>query len=314
MSREPNAPPPAPRDEKSTNGRAGNGPSRGALPPRVRLLRTGLGLVGPLWPDGAARVAERLFLSPRRRPRPEAERRILEGARHLLVPSEYGPIAAWQWGEAGPQVLLVHGWEGRGAQLGALGASLAAQGLRAIAFDAPGHGQTAGSISSLLHFSRAVHAASAAFGRFHAIVTHSMGGPAAVWALAEADLADRIAMISPPVDMRDFTRQLSGLLGLGAEVRSAVHRRLAARFGVPMEDLAADALAPRMRLPLLVVHDEEDREVPIRCGELWAARWPGASLVRTRGLGHHRILRDEPVLREIQGFVAASLPRRVEAA
>jgi pimeloyl-ACP methyl ester carboxylesterase len=59
-----------------------------------------------------------------------------------------------------------------------------------------------------------------------------------------------------------------------------------------------------MRGALLVVHDENDREVPIACGEAIARAWPGAELVRTRGLGHQRILRDAATLKRVVRFVA----------
>jgi hypothetical protein len=57
-----------------------------------------------------------------------------------------------------------------------------------------------------------------------------------------------------------------------------------------------------MPTPLLVVHDENDREVPIASGELVASAWPGAVLERTRGLGHRRILRDRRVIERVAEF------------
>lgn len=290
--------------QKSTNVRP-NPP-----PLALRALRGGLGFLARVTPDGAALVAERLFLSPRRYNRPAIEHDLLAHARHLLVPSEHGPIATWEWGDEGPRVLLVHGWEGRGAQLGALVEPLVGLGFRVVTFDAPGHGDTGGSISSLFHFARAIRTVAAAFGPIHATVTHSMGGAATAWAFSQEPFARRLVMIAPPIDLRDFTRQLGKVLGIGDDVRARIHRRLGDRFGVEVESIRAEALAPHMRAPLLVVHDEDDRNVPIRCGEVYAASWPGATLLRTRGLGHVRILRDDVVVRAIVRFVAEDAPHR----
>src|ERR1041385_6579395 len=63
----------------------------------------------------AERTAARLFTTPRRAQRPEAENLLLAKARAFRVDG----LAAWRWG-SGPPVLLVHGWGGRGAQLGAM--------------------------------------------------------------------------------------------------------------------------------------------------------------------------------------------------
>jgi len=294
------------REDKSTTVRA-----RKRLPFALRAMRGGMSVLSRVAPEGAAAVAERMFLTPKRRARPSAEVRILAEARQSTLRTVDGALVAWEWGGADdvPSVLLVHGWEGRGAQLCAFVEPLTALGFRVVTFDAPGHGDSPGERSSLFQFANAVQRAVEVFGPFHTIVTHSMGGPSTLWASRRGPLASRLVMIAPPVDLRDFTRTLSLSLGLPEDVRGRVHRRLAARFGVPIEEVRAEALATTMREPLLVVHDEDDREVPIACGEAIARAWPHAELLRTRGLGHQRILRDAETLRAIARFVAHGLPQ-----
>jgi pimeloyl-ACP methyl ester carboxylesterase len=288
-----------PRKENSTTVRAPK-PDPFAL----RVVRGGMGLLSRVAPDGAAAVAEQLFLTPRRRPRPATETRALLRARPFPLPTKRGPLAGWEWGNEGPRVLLVHGWEGRGAQLAGLAERLAMAGFRVVTFDAPGHGDSPGKRSSLFHFADGIEAAAEAWGPLHAVVTHSMGGAAALWANRRAPLAPRLVMIAPPVDLRDFTRALSGVLGITEDVRGRVHERLTKRFGVQIAEVRAERLAATMHGPLLVVHDEADREGPIACGDAIAKAWPGAELVRTRGLGHHRILRDGATLDLIVRYVA----------
>ncbi len=288
--------------EKSTNVR----PKKRALPPAMVALRTGLGLLGAVSTEGAALVAEHLFLTPKRHQRPAAEFDVLGRARQLLVPNPEGEghLASWEWGTEGPRVLLVHGWEGRGAQLGPMVEPLLARGFRVVTFDAPAHGSSPGKTSSLVHFAEAIERVARAYAPIEAIITHSMGGAAMTWAFRAGPLAKRVVMIAPPIDVRDFTRQLTTALSLSEEVRESVHRRLERRLGVAPEELQVKRLAPRMTTPLLVIHDENDHDVPIACGEAVAASWPGATLVRTRGLGHRRILRDDAVIAGAVRFVS----------
>ncbi len=295
------------RQNKSTTVRA-----RKRAPFALRAVRGGMSVLSLVSPEGAAAVAERMFLSPRRRRRPPSEVEILATARRRTIRTEEGDLVAWEWGgdDTAPRVLLVHGWEGRGAQLGALVDPLAELGFRVVTFDAAGHGESPGDRSSLFHFASGIERAAEQLGPFHAIVTHSMGGPSTLWASRHGSLASRLVMIAPPIDLRDFTRTLSRTLGLPESVRGRVHRRLGARFGVPIEDARADVLAPAMHEPLLVIHDEDDREVPIACGEALVRAWPHAELVRTRGLGHQRILRDQQTLRAVVWFVAQRRPER----
>jgi pimeloyl-ACP methyl ester carboxylesterase len=113
-------------------------------------------------------------------------------------------------------------------------------------------------------------------------------------------------MLCPPIAVQDFTRQLTQALSLSDSVRTNVERRLARRFGVAPEALHVAKVAPNMRTPLLLVHDQDDREVPFACGEAIAESWPGATLIRTQGLGHRRILRDPKVIEQAVRFVAGA--------
>lgn len=301
--------------QKSTNVRTKTKPSAA-----LQALRMGLGALGAVAPQPAAAIAEHLFLTPKRHRRPAVEHELLAQARHLLVPGDASALgscqlASWEWGQEGPRVLLVHGWEGRGAQLGSLVGPLLDRGFRVVTFDAPGHGKSPGSTSSLVHFARAVERMAEAYGPFEAIITHSMGGAATAWAFHQelnqwptrsAPLAKRLVMIAPPIDVRDFTRQLSQTLLLSDEVRTEVERRLGKRLGVAPSELHIGRIAPRMTTPLLVIHDEEDRDVPIACGETIASSWPGAKLIRTKSLGHRRILRDAQVIVDAVRFASGA--------
>jgi hypothetical protein len=67
----------------------------------------------------------------------------------------------------------------------------------------------------------------------------------------------------------------------------------------------AEAAVRRVpRLPVLVVHDEEDEETPYEGGERVAATFEQGMLMRTRGLGHRRLLRDPIVAARVAEFAA----------
>lgn len=273
-----------------------------SVPLGMRLIRAGLATLSLVSPPSAALFAERLFLTPRRHARPAHERAGMRDARPFAVPGDEGDLRAWEWGTEGPRVLLVHGWEGRGTQLVELVKPLVTRGFRVVAFDMPGHGDSPGSISSFFHFSRAIALMVETLGPLHAIVAHSMGGASTAWALRKVRAPKRLVMLAPPADIRDFTGPASKALGLNDAAAQELEERLGRRFGVRLTELQAILVAPRMTTPLLVVHDEHDREIPIASGELVAGAWPGAVFERTRGLGHRRILRDPSVIERVAEF------------
>jgi pimeloyl-ACP methyl ester carboxylesterase len=69
-------------------------------------------------------------------------------------------------------------------------------------------------------------------------------------------------------------------------------------------------------IPMMIFHDQGDLKVPPRHGRAIADTWPGCDLVTTRGLGHHKILRDPQVVsRSVDFFrqLLGSAPLRPEA-
>jgi pimeloyl-ACP methyl ester carboxylesterase len=273
------------------------------IPLGAQLLRAGLSTISRVSPPVAAKFAEEIFLSPKRHARPQHERASLTTARAFSVPSQDGELRAWEWGTEGPRVLLVHGWEGRGSQLSSLVGPFVARRYRVVAFDMPGHGDSPGRIASFFHFARAIARVADVVGPLRAVVAHSMGGASTAWALRTAAPPERLVMIAPPADIRDYTGGAATMLGLNEAATVELEARLGRRFGVPLHEVRAVLVGPQMTTPLLVVHDENDREVPLTSGEAVARAWPGAALIRTRGLGHRRILRDPAVIDEVVRFV-----------
>ena len=299
---------------------AAGGPDAGDRPPpaeatrwRVRWAGTALrGVAGGLArvsPAAAAALLELLFRRVRRHPVPERERAWLAGAARSSVELGGARLPVWSWGE-GPAVLLVHGWEGRGSQMGAFAEPLAAAGFRAVAYDAPGHGDAPGRLSSLPAMIEAVAAVAAAVGPLAGVVAHSAGAAATSVALrrslgAAGGLApEAVVYVAPGADPGRFLGVAAGWLGLPPEIAGRTRRRIEGRFDIRFEDLRTPSFAAALDRPLLVVHDRDDREVPWEEGSAIAAAWPGARLVTTRGLGHRRVLREPEVVERAVGFVA----------
>lgn len=262
-------------------------------------------------------VAERLFTTPRRYPRPERERSILATARQgrvqvtLRSPRWNGakvPVPTWHWG-VGPTVLLVHGWEGRGSQLGAFVEPLVAAGMSVVAFDAPGHGNSPEHRLYLTDLADCIADVAASVGPLHGIIAHSFGAAGVLLANPRNGVrAPRNAMIAPNVLIDDSFEKFARALGLDAADRVALEASVGAHAGVPVDALDISKLAAHREDALLVVHDVGDKEVGFVHGQRLAATWPDAQLRATTGLGHRRILRDDDIVATVVEFVREDLP------
>lgn len=278
------------------------------MPLALRSLRAALGLVGTLSPELSGRWAHWLWYRSRRYPEPARERDWLRSARRGGLAHRGRPLAVYEWGK-GPAVLLVHGWHGRGPQLGAFAVALAAAGLRAVALDAPAHGRTPGRSTNLPEVSAALRAVAASCGPVHGLIAHSFGVPCALHAMSEGLAVGRMVAIAAPSSVEFLVDSFAGMLALSPPVVQVLRRRLEERFGPDLwMRFAPRELARGCEVPALLLHDEDDRDVPVEEGEALAAAWPGARFERTRGLGHRRILRDKTVVERATEFLAPAAP------
>ena len=266
-------------------------------------LRAGLAAANALSPELAAAGARRLFLSTRRHPVSERERAWLQEARRSDLP---GPLASWVWGPDGaPTVALLHGWEGRGSQLGAFAAPLVSWGYRVVAVDASGHGDSPGRSSSLVAIAEALLGAGERYGPFAGVIAHSAGTVGAVHAMSRGLGVERLVCVAPGVDLEGYVGEFSRILGLSAEVNRSLKLRIERHVGIPMRELDPRWAAVDRQVPLLVFHDRRDREAPFSGGEALVRSWPGARLIATEGLGHTRILWDGKVVSAATEFLCS---------
>ena len=284
----------------------------------VRFARAALQTAYILSEGLGTSFAERLFTSPRRYSRPDRERAVFATARPSVVevtlrsPRAHGAkveVATWRWG-LGPAVLLVHGWEGRGSQLGAFVEPLVAAGLSVVAFDAPAHGNSPGHRLYLTDLADAIADVAESSGPLHGIIAHSFGAAGVLLAASRNGLrAPRNAMLAPNVLIDDAVRRFARLVGLDETDRIALEERLERASGFAVDALHLPNLVGDRRTDeLLVVHDRADREVPFAHGEALAAIWPNATLREARELGHRRILRDPDIIAAVVDLMSDGIP------
>jgi pimeloyl-ACP methyl ester carboxylesterase len=254
-----------------------------------------VGWASQVAPGLTARWAEKRFLSPRRHRRPDWEYHGLGAGTPFSLDCGGRRIAAWSWGR-GPSILLVHGWEGRGSQLSAFTDALVGAGFRVVTFDAPGHGASEGKRSSIVEMAEVLQRLGVILGGVHGIVAHSAGAAATTVAMGSGLSVKKLVYVAPGADVSQFPRAFGRWLGLTPKVVELMQRRIEARFNRKMAELDGHGIAPSMKVPLLIFHDEEDYEVPLGEGTALAKRWPGARLVTTKGLGHRRILRNPEIV------------------
>jgi pimeloyl-ACP methyl ester carboxylesterase len=279
--------------------------STSRIPVAIQLLRLGISGLSAVSPLLAGRWVYHLWFATHRFAEPIRETHWREQAQQFTLPHEYGPLAMYSWGE-GPTVLLVHGWNGRGTQMGGFAVPLAKAGYRAIAFDAPGHGRTPGNCCTIFRIIDAVNVIADEFGPLKGIVTHSFGAMVIARALSTQLIAERVVCINPAAQLDFLIDSFCGTLGITPRTRKAFLQRLEKHYGADIgRQISADENVAGLSVPALIIHDVDDSEVPWQQGEQLANAWPAARFMQTQGLGHTRSLHDHKTIQAAVDFIVA---------
>jgi pimeloyl-ACP methyl ester carboxylesterase len=233
------------------------------------------------------------------------ERKLQQSAEKGSVQVGATEIVTYTWGK-GPVVLLVHGWSGRGTQLGAFVAPLVEAGYQVVTFDAPAHGASPGKQTNILEIATSIHAVSEDIGPLQAVVGHSLGAAAIL--VAETKLgpqADCFVLIGCFAYGRHLTAGFGRLLQIPgpilAQMVQLMHESFEGRLD--WDNLSIPDMARTSRVPILIIHDKGDQEIPYIDAEVIAHACTQCELWGTEGLGHYKILRNAAVVEQVVSFV-----------
>jgi pimeloyl-ACP methyl ester carboxylesterase len=279
-------------------------------------------------PQEAAAEAVRRFTTP-----PPITRRITDPVARMAMPAfmppdavhtdvhgSEGRVAFWSWGSPEwPLVICMHGWGGRATQWAHLAPALLTQRVRVVALDGPAHGASDGDRASMPGFRNAILRVIEATGTPHALVGHSLGGLAVlatIAVLAEQGVSPlpRAVSIGAPNNVDRPLGRFIRRHEASTVVRDAMIWMIESRWDFSWPALDTAALAARVSerggAALLVVHADDDAQVPVIESEGLTADWPGAERwLAPDGCGHLRILRDAMVIDRITAFVAGDQRR-----
>ena len=234
----------------------------------------------------------------------QKQARWLEGTAPFVVRTSVGRVAGFTAGD-GPIVLLVHGLGERAAGLGGFIAPLTDAGFKVVGLDLPGHGDSGRQMSNPILAATAVREVADHLGGAHAVIAHSLGACAALWAMNDGLVVERAILIAPAVDMAHAMDTFQAGFGLPPKAITGLVRKIERRYGTSIwHDLGGDHLAASLDTPGLVFHDPDDPQVPFEVSERLEGVWKGSRLVEASGLGHGAITRDPSVIDQAVAFVA----------
>ena len=212
-------------------------------------------------------------------------------------------IVLYQLGNGDKKILLVHGWSGRGTQLVKFADALVAKGYTTVSFDAPAHGKSPGSTTIMTDFIASIAEVDRKFGPFAAAVGHSLGGMSLLNAVKLGLKINRLVTIGSGDKVNDILVDFVLKLELKPEFGTHLQQHFEKKYNTEMESYSAYLAAQSITIPVLVIHDENDDEVPVSASKNIYSNLKNGELFITNNLGHRKILGNQEVIDKTINFI-----------
>lgn len=253
----------------------------------------------------AMRFAARLFTTPLRHRLPKREMQMEAQSRQTIIkiPGINKEINVYEFGESPKKILLVHGWSGRGTQLVKIAEALLAKGYSTVSFDAPAHGKSPGKTTLMPEFIAGILEVDRIYGPFEAAVGHSLGGMSLLNAIRKGFYVKRLVTIGSGDIIKDIMDDFINALQLNPKISDLMRIHFEKKSHETMESYSSYLAAGKIDIPVFVIHDNDDDDVPVKCGIHIHKHLKNGELKITKGLGHRKILGDKEVIEDIVEFI-----------
>ena len=257
----------------------------------------------------ATLYAAKLFTTPIKHKIPARELEMDKNSFQtvLNVPEINKQIVVYNYGNSSKKVLLVHGWSGRGTQLFKIADELLKNDFATISFDAPAHGKSAGKNTIMVEFIESILEIDRKFGPFDTVIGHSLGGMALMNAMNMGLKTNKIITIGSGNVVLDIFIEFISKIEMNPKQVDLLRIYFEKKYNKLMDSLSSYINVSKIKIPILVIHDENDDEIPVSCAYAIEKSFnpdvSGGKLIITKGLGHRKILGDSMVINAIIKFI-----------
>ncbi len=280
----------------------GNKKDKTPLP--LKIVRWLYPKVERVFPAVAHRYFIKVFFTPLHYGIPEKERKAETFAEKFSIEVAGKTIQCYTWGKGKP-VLLVHGWAGRTTQFRRFVKPLTAAGFQVVGFDGPAHGNSSGTRTSIAEFEETIKTIYRKVGEPIAIIAHSFGGGAVLLAAMNGLKINKLINIASPTIGDEIINTFLKAINGSQATKGFFKKFIEKEYGKSFDEFTCMHFIRHLptAINLLLVHDQNDKEVKLIHAEALIKVYPSARLIKTKGLGHTRILKDNDVIQQVVTFI-----------
>lgn len=270
----------------------------------MRCLGLYLNVLAYIAPRKAARVGLNLFCYPFRASINTKQKAFLDTAVQSTFEHNDITIQTYRWGVGPKNILLLHGWQSHTYRWKRYIESLSKEEYTIYAFDAPGHGMSGGNFLSIPLYSEVIEAFINRAGTIETIVSHSIGSFSVLYTFYRKPTlsSNNLVTLASPGEAQEFFDFYTRSLALSAKCSTLITNRFEELFQRTPHYFSAPIFASSLKVPGLIIHDEEDNDTSVVHSRRIHAAWKTSRLIMTKGFGHN--LRSDEVVNEVINFVS----------
>ncbi|OAV43312.1 hypothetical protein A3850_001840 [Lewinella sp. 4G2] len=239
---------------------------------------------------GAGRIGYYLLTTPRRLADDPGADEFIKDATCQVMHLRGTDIQTYHWEGDGPSILLLHGWESSTARWHELFPLLRDNGYNIYAVDAPAHGKSGGKKFTVFEYCQVLHEYFEHRGGAQDIwIGHSGGGMAAIYYSSQPEFHHRpkeMVCMAVPGELENFIDKFCDVIGANDRVKYGIEQRFFSNLKARFADINFKEFVKSVRVPGLIIHDEEDDVAPIDGARKMHSNWVGSKLATTKGCGH----------------------------
>ena len=250
----------------------------------------------------ATEKAFTLFCTPRKGSvRPE-QQEFLEQAKSRRIKAMDLELQTYHWHGNKETILLLHGWESNAFRWQNLISILKNEDYNIVAFDAPAHGHSTGTIFNVPLYTECTKAV-IDFYNPKILIGHSVGGMNSLYNQEKYpnEEIDKIVTIGSPSRLQDIMVHYQQLLKLNDVVMRGLDDYFMEQFGFRIHEFSTSQFKGHLSKKGLIIHDKEDTIAPFSASEQVHATWKNSKFFKTKGFDHS--MHQDEVSHHIMDFI-----------
>lgn len=254
----------------------------------IKIVGLGLNLSYRMNPDWAVHQAVKLFSLPQKRSTSAEREAFLETAQKSIRRT-FGDreLQVYIWSGGPRTILLAHGWESGAGRWHELIPKLVKNGFTGIALDAPGHGHSQGRLYDQNVYGEAIRSLAVEF-KVKAIVGHSLGGFTLLMEYYRKPIpgVQKLIFMGTPMGFNKFQKGFQRSVGLNRMFGEDFEHFFSEKYKIDLVNFSFLNVREGFKIPVLFIHDQEDKIVDYQPTAQVAHQWKNAELLTTHGVGH----------------------------